>query len=112
MIAASVLYVDDIFDIQMVERNTAEQLGRQIREINDELDKCLAEGGYEQNRKKQEVTPCLRNLAENRKCYKLKGCGKILYNMKHVGGIYDPMGCNTDERIARLKAIESGWMQM
>ena len=77
-------YVDDIFDVQIVERGTAEQLGREIRTINDQLDRCLAEGGYEQNRQKQEVTPCLRSLAESKKCYMLKGCGTIMHDMKHL----------------------------
>ena len=78
-------YVDDIFDIQIVDRSTAEQLGREIRAINDQLDRCLAEGGYEQIRKKPEVTPCLRNLAENRKCYRLNGVRKDLVQHEASG---------------------------
>lgn len=103
-------YVDDILDFQIREA-TAQKLAQDLNKCNNTFDEELEKVGYQQNRSKQETTPQRANHLENRRCYKLQNCGRILQEIKHLGGFLDPKGSNSTERNRRVRALKTGWSQ-
>lgn len=53
----------------------------------------------------------MRNIRRNKEANKEEDRGRFLYDMKHLGGIFDPTGVNTTERRRRRAALHRGWAE-
>ncbi len=81
------------------------------RDSSDVLDLVLHEGGYAQNRRRQDVSPCLHEWHQNRLATSPTVCGQTVHSLNHLGGVIDPFGSDDSEVDARVKALKRGWGQ-
>lgn len=108
--ASVVVYVDDIFKWLEVPDHTASSAARICADSNSELNSVLDVGGWAQNVGKQEVVAALRTRVENR-LFHTAGFidGKVLNELKHLGGLLDAYGAAAKECSRRVAAAKQGW---
>lgn len=107
------LNIDDTLGIiASFNDHTAGKLRELLLRSDGVLDRHLANGGYSQNRSKQEIVPGIRGLMQNRRFYDFDDVGKVLPALKHLSAYAQMSDTLVIERKQRIWALKAGWCSL
>ena len=106
--------MDDILKFYIISTGKAAEAANIVKESDNNLNDALDKIGLRQNESKQEAIAYFKEWEQGRRMTEKNTgfLGKMLPDLRHLGGRLSTDYGNDCEIIYRTKAINTGWVQM